>query len=201
MGQLIRVAIVLAVGLVMLLAVLLPLPVLQPVQWAFASWAAVIYAAFFVLGGWDMLRQNLRARDNPLARGVFIVAFVVAFGVVMLQGPDGGATRWLRTYVLEPVAISLLGLIAVVLTYRATQVLVREPSPLAWSFVVGVFLFLSLDIARGFGLSVAQQAAWTLQRTVVSPALRGLMLGLSLGLITAGLRILLGADRPYQDLS
>ncbi len=201
MGQLIRVAIVLAVGLVMLLAVLLPLPLLQPVQWAFASWAAVIYAAFFVLGGWDMLRQNLRARDNPLARGVFIVAFVVAFGVVMLQGPGGVATHWLRTYVLEPVAVSLLGLIAVILTYRATRILVREPSPLAWSFVVGVFLFLGLDIARGFGVAAAQQVAFGLQRTVVAPALRGLMLGLGLGLTTAGLRILLGADRPYQDLS
>ncbi|NPA26988.1 MAG: hypothetical protein GXO36_05255 [Chloroflexi bacterium] len=199
MRQLIRVALVLAVGIVMLLVMLLPLPMWRPVQWAFSTWGAILYAAFFLLGGWDMLRQNLRGSGSVWARGLFLLAFVIGFSVTTLQGPGGPWARWLRTYVLEPAAMSLLGLFAVILTYRGMRLLARQRGPMLVSFVLGIFLFLGLDILRGMGFTLADVGARMLQTWLVSPALRGLLIGLSLGLITAGLRVLLGIDRPYQE--
>ncbi len=202
--RLLRISLALGVGLLALLMYFFPLGPLAALQWVFYDWAAVLVAAAWVLGLHYMAQHHwrglIRRRGDWPARAVLILTLVLTFVVTLLQGPGGTWTRWLLEYGLIPAAVSLFAVAGVVLTYRGLWLLQHRRDPLAWSFAVGVVLFLAADAVRFFtGRPQVAQAVSTLERWLVVPALRGLLLGLALGLITTAWRLLWAADRPYED--
>ncbi len=202
--RLLQTALVLGLGLLVLAMYFFPVGPLAALQWAFYDWAATLLAAAWVLGllyltqhHWRGMIRRGRERGS---RAILLLALMVTFALTLLVGPTAPLGRWLLEFALIPAAAALFAVAGVVLTYRGLWLLQRRRDPLTWSFALGVVLFLGADAVRFFtGSARLAQGIQGLQRWLVVPALRGLLLGLTLGLITTAWRLLLGVDRPYED--
>ncbi len=203
--RLVQIALAVGLGLLALVAYFFPLGPLAALQWALYDWAAVLVAAAWVLGLFHLAHHHwrglIRRRADWPARLVLLVALLVTFAAVLWSsGSSRPVESWLLEYILIPGAASLMAVAAVVLVYRGLWVLQRRRDPLAWAFAGGVLLFLLLDVLYGVtGKEMWAQTSAALQRWLVTPALRGVLLGLALGLMSTAWRLLWGVDRPYVD--
>ena len=76
----------------------------------------------------------------------------------------------------------------------------RRPKALAWVFLGTAIIVLlgTLPLTEGVGVLFAQAKIWIAQVPVLAGA-RGILLGIVLGVVATGLRVLMGADRRYTD--
>jgi hypothetical protein len=100
-----------------------------------------------------------------------------------------------------PVETSLIAILAVVLTYAAARLLRRKLNIFTIIFLVSALIVL-LGTAPIMGIEVPfLHGEMGLRSLLVQiPAVagaRGVLLGVALGAIATGLRILMGVDRPY----
>jgi hypothetical protein len=169
---------------------------------------AVILTGFAVLIGIGNLLlvhiQKIRNKQKGVGySALLIVSLVVTFvlGLVGHYNPTAaslysGAFKFIQL----PIETSLMAILVVSLTYASIRLLRRHLNLLsviflvtAWLILVGMapwpFLgdvpFLS-DIVRPI-----------LSQVPASAGARGILLGVALGTLTTGLRILIGSDRPY----
>jgi hypothetical protein len=91
-----------------------------------------------------------------------------------------------------------MALLTVSLAYASIRLLRRRRNVFTITFFVSlvVFLLLSSGLLSLFNSSVVPPVTAALGRLPVAGA-RGLLIGIALGSLTTGLRILTGTDRPY----
>ncbi len=192
------------VGTVALLALFLPGPMFASLRWLFLDWAILLsgvalFAAFvyFLQSQWKLI---LARRSGWGYRVLMILAAMVAFTATLLQ-PQGGLGAWLLHYVLIPGGAALLGLMAVFVTYRGLWMVFRRGRGWGWAFAGLVVLLLALDLYRGWHGpgTVADGLTYWIEGVVARAGLRGLLLGMALGLMATGIRLLGGVDRPYEE--
>jgi len=99
-----------------------------------------------------------------------------------------------------PVEASLMALLAVTLTYASIRLLRRRLNLLSVIFLLTALLVLFGTTSLPFLGEVPGLGGF--MRQIITPIFatagaRGILLGVALGTLTTGLRVLLGADRPY----
>ena len=98
-------------------------------------------------------------------------------------------------YIQLPVESSLMALLAVSLAYAAARMLRRRLSPATITFFAVAVLVLVKNTPIGGAFN------WLTNWIITVPAIagaRGILIGVALGIIATGLRILMGVDRPYN---
>ncbi|HDD55878.1 MAG TPA: hypothetical protein ENG59_06520 [Chloroflexi bacterium] len=112
--------------------------------------------------------------------------------------PNFQITNWVFTNIQLPIETSLLAVTTISLTYAAAGILRKRMNMFSISFFFVVLLVLlgsfSIPSATIPFLQVIRD--WILRVPALGGA-RGLLLGIALGTITTGIRVLLGTDRPY----
>jgi hypothetical protein len=134
---------------------------------------------------------------------VNILAPYVGWG----SGAGNQANTWIFTTIVTVGGASLAGLVAFFLVYAAYKVLRTRRTPLTVIFVIAVVLALIVlapwpTFVPNPNLSASATLRDLLSAIVHVPALagaRGLLLGIALGAIATGVRVLMGMDRPYGD--
>jgi hypothetical protein len=121
-------------------------------------------------------------------------------GMTYLQGESGlRYTRWIFENIQLPIESSLMAIIAVSLTYAAIRLLSRRLNFMSVVFSVVVIILLVGAIpaiaASDFNI-LSSIRNWVMSVPVVGGT-RGIVLGMAMGIIATGIRILLGTDRPY----
>jgi hypothetical protein len=120
--------------------------------------------------------------------------------VVGWFGPTDPVSLWVFNYIQIPIEASLMALLSVVLIYAGIRLLRRKPNLLTIVFIATAVVILLMS-GPLFGIDIPGMAAlriWIGKVPAVAGA-RGILLGISLGIVAAGLRILMGADRPYGE--
>lgn len=147
--------------------------------------------------------QKLRAPKNPDRYSFFLIAgFFLAFGYgVYVYVFDPAAMvdfQRVANAVLVPVEASLMAVLAVVLTLASFRLFQRRRGVLSVVFLVSGLVFLVFNSGLLHGLVAFPE--WLLEVIHLLPVAggRGILLGIALGSIMAGLRILFGAERPYS---
>jgi hypothetical protein len=120
------------------------------------------------------------------------------FQSYMFGQPNFQTISWLFTYIQLPIETSLMAVMAISLTYAATRFLRRNLHTYAviFFFIVLMVLIGTLSIFTQEVPFLTQIRQWIVQVPALGGA-RGLLLGIALGTIATGLRILIGTDRPY----
>lgn len=166
---------------------------------------ALVLAAFaLVLGYFNLLRVHLRritARQNILYSIVLVVTLLVTFGLwfaSLLDNNPAFLDEALFRLIILPIQSALGALLAFVLAVAGFRALRIRRS-------VGLFLFLATAIivvltqpAVGLG-SVLLPLRENIVDPITTGSLRGMLLGVAIGSIAVGLRILLYRDRPQSD--
>lgn len=183
-------------GLIVLLGYLFP--PLASLRDALVGYAVVVAAVALVLGAVNLLRVHLvrlpRLRQGGLYSLVLLLAAAGAGAVVFLGDIP---TQMLFEYALIPLGSSLAALVVFALALALFQLVrVRRWEAVLFLVVVGVSLLGTLPI---FGLEVLTAVRKWLVNVPATAGTRGLLLGVALGTVITGLRVLFAIDRPHSD--
>ena len=196
-------AIAIGVGIVVLLGYFLPNDTLAGLRVALLEWAIIIAAFALLVGVVNLVyvhwRKTAAAQTNSVYSLVLLISLGLTIVVVGWFGPAHEYSLWIFNYVQVPIETSLMALLAVILAYASARLLRRRLNSVLVIFVVTVLIILvtatpimGIDIP---GLSEFRN--WVVNVPSVAGT-RGVLLGVALGIIATGLRILIGSDRPYQ---
>jgi hypothetical protein len=131
---------------------------------------------------------------------IFLLAFLLTIAAGVVLGPTNPTFQQAVLSIQVPAESSLMALLAIVLAYASLRLLQNRKGTLAVLFVFSavIFLFLSSGLLAGVdAISPFKEIIALLNRLPIAGA-RGILLGIALGSLVAGLRILMGADRPYR---
>ncbi len=190
-------------GVLALLGYFLPIEPLATLRSLLVQWT-VILAAFGLLVGVINLAKTHWARVKDRQPGgfyslVLLLSLALTFAVGLYAGPTGRASMWIFNHIQAPVESSLAALLVVILAYACIRLLYRRPTTFSIIFVVTVLTVLA-GTAPLILSEVVPQLSWIRALIVQIPAMagaRGILLGVALGTLAVGLRILMGVDRPY----
>ncbi len=199
-------AVAMAVSALVLLGYFLPLRPLVVIRGLLLQWAIILAAAALLAGMFQLLLVHwMNLRRQPAKAGyslVLILSLLASFGLTLYEGLGGASTRWMMQYLILPVAGSLLALLAVTLAYASVNLLRRRGGLLSLLFFFSL-LFALLGVAALPGVGNLPFLSDTLRPWIAQvPAAagaRGILLGVALGILATGLRVLMGTDRPYRD--
>ena len=173
------------------------------IQSTFIGWAIILAAFALLLGVFNLALVHWKKFNNKepgrIYSLVLLISLFLTIILVALSGPTGDLSLWLFNTFQVPVEVSLLAVLAVILVYAAARLLTRRPRWNTLLFLVTVLIVLVgsvplLFIGEITPLSVVRN--WLAQVPAIAGA-RGLLLGVALGTIATGLRILIGVDHPY----
>ncbi len=130
---------------------------------------------------------------------VLVITFLLGFAARFVPAADSlfsGAFN----YIQLPVEATLMGVLAVTLVLAAVRLLRRRFHWLSVIFLVTALLIIFGTVSLPFlgevpGLSGLVRPV--LAQVFAASGARGILLGVGLGTLAMGLRVLLGADRPY----
>lgn len=199
-------AIAISVAVILLMGSFLPIPLLQDVLQPYLLGCAVIVAGVATLIGiYNLLSVHLGKLNAPKAGNLYSLFLLLAFLVTFIAGlwftPADARFQRVVTHIQVPVETSLLAVLAISLTYTSMRLLKKRQDMMAWVFVVSTFVFL---IATGgyIGLLLGDvpglRGFSNFINSLPMAGARGILLGVGLGSLTTGLRIVFGADRPYS---
>jgi cytochrome bd-type quinol oxidase subunit 2 len=175
----------------------------------FLQGAVILTAVAILVGIVNLASVHVRKIKDGEGEGysfVLILSLIITLGLGFFemimtysQGePNLQRIRWLFENVQLPIEASLMAVLAISLTYAAARLLRQRMNLLSAVFVAVVLLILVGTvplIASRFPI-IGEIKTWIVQVPAVGGA-RGILLGVALGTIATGLRILMGSDRPY----
>jgi hypothetical protein len=191
-------------GVLVLLGYFIPVEPFLSLRNMLVQWA-VILAAFGLLVGVINLAKahwlKVRARQPGSGYSVLLlISLLVTFVIVVFFGPTGGPSMWIFNKIQVPIESSLAALLAIVLAYACIRLLSLRPTAASIVFVITV-LFVLIGTAPVLLGAEIPQLSWLRNFIIQIPAVagaRGILLGVALGTIATGVRILMGVDRPYS---
>jgi hypothetical protein len=191
--------IAISVGTIVLLGYFIP--AINPFRFILLQWA-VILAGFAVLVGvgnlFSVHLQKIREQRPGSVNSVILLVFMLITVVFSLVPGMEPFQKMMLDGIMIPVEISLMAVLAVTLLYASVRLLRVRADWASILFLVTTFIAL-------FGL-LPYIGQWSIMRDMVRPVIsgilatggaRGILIGVALGTLTTGLRILFGADRPY----
>jgi hypothetical protein len=201
----ISVVIAIAFGLVVLLGYFLDMPLLTAFKNVFVQWALMLAAVALLVGVANLFsvhwRKARRREKGATSSLVLLISLLVTILVTGYFGPTGSWTMWIFNYVQVPLETSLMALLAIVLVYAIAKLFGRRVDLFTLIFI-GTALVVLLGTAPLFGVELPgihgpNGIKYLIAQIPAVGGARGILIGVALGTLATGLRILLGADRPY----
>ncbi|HRN50801.1 MAG TPA: hypothetical protein PLC52_06330 [Anaerolineales bacterium] len=193
-------AVAIGFGLLVLLGIFIP--DLADLRNRILTWAMLLAAMALLLGLLNLFQvhyQRIRAKEKSVYSLVLIVAMVITFALTLLQGSDSASAEWVFNYIVVPIETSLMAVLAISLTLAAARTFQHRTDLMNLVFI-GTLLVLLLGAGPLFGMELPYFTGVLspyINNVLALGAMRGLLMGVALGTITTGVRILIGADRPY----
>ncbi|MBL7164170.1 MAG: hypothetical protein ISS57_16370 [Anaerolineales bacterium] len=171
---------------------------------------AIVWAAVAMLVGIVNLASvhlgKIRANEEGGFSFILLLSLIITLGVGLYdiakthldQELNFQRTSWIFNSIQLPIETSLMAVLAISLTYAAARLLARRLNLLSVVFV-GVVLMMLIGAVPQVAAQaplVAEIRNWILRVPTMAGA-RGILLGVALGTIATGIRILTGSDRPY----
>jgi hypothetical protein len=134
-------------------------------------------------------------RGGAVSSVFLILSFVLVIATYLVQRP---ISLMLLDTVQVSIESALAALVLFALVYGAATVLRRRTSVGGILFVVAVLIVLIGAIPMQMFGGVATVRDW-LMAVPVNAGARGLLLGIALATLVAGVRVLIGQDRSYRE--
>ena len=207
-AYLIWTATAIGIGCIVLLGYFLDSQLILSLRLALMRWAVLIAAAALLLGLWNLLSVHwIKVSEQypgwPYS-AVLILAFLVTLFLGLMFGPDNAVMVAIFNYIQLPIETSLMALLAISLVIAGYRIVEARKDLSSLIFIGTVFVILlgtgPWVVGSGSGLQImfGEIRNWLAQVWAAGGA-RGILLGVALGSIVTGLRVLLAADRPYGE--
>lgn len=200
-------AVAIAVGVFVLVGLFVPNAFLNALGDYFVSVAVVVAAFALFLGVLNVLRVHTRrireAQPGRLYSVVLIGAMllVLALGLPPLpdepSGPIQPAVQWIFQNIQIPIQASLSALLVFLIVTAGFRLLTLRNFESALMLLVALLVLLG-QATIGLVPLLPEIRDWILGVPAIA-GVRGILLGVSLGVVLTGIRLLLGVERPYGD--
>lgn len=187
-----------ASGLIVLAGYFYPVEPLLGLRLQLTNWAMIIAAMAVLVGIYNLASvqlEKLRTRQKGAAYGgVLVLGLVLTFGLGLVLGPE--FINPAVEAVVIPVEASLMAILSVTLVYASIRLLRRRLDVTSIVFLAAALLSLFavalMPFASGLGDFIRQGVG-----LFSTGGARGLLIGIALGTVLTGLRVIFGVDRPY----
>ncbi len=210
-------ALAIAAGSIVFIGYLYPHPVVVYMRDQLIHWAVVVAAFAFILGFFNVLRVHLnrivRGGKGVVYSSTLVLAAIVTLALTFVgfMAPIVGKSPLVNTLmatndfwfqnVLSPLQATVAGLVAFALALAGFRLLrTRRSGWAVWFFIsAAVVLLGTLPLPEPVGgwLIWLKEEVW--MDSLVVAGMRGLLIGVGLGTLLIGLRVIIGLDRPYVD--
>jgi hypothetical protein len=196
---------VIAFALVVLAGYFVQNPLLQALRSIFLQWAVLLAGVALVVGIINLFvvhwRKASSGEKGSLYSIITVFSLVVTIAVVGYFQPAEYWGLWVYNYIQVPVETSLMAILTVVLVFTTIRLVRRKMNLFSIIFIgTGLLMILGAAPMLGFSLDILHGPeglrAFIAQVPATAGA-RGLLIGVALGTIATGVRVLVGVDRPY----
>ncbi len=196
-------ALILAVltGLIVLIGYFVP--AVAPIQAILLNWTIILAGAATLVGVFNLVlvhgNKIAQREKGGLYSAVLLLCLFATFVMGLALGPDHPGMRLLVNGIIVPVEATLMALLAVTLLYASVRLLRRRTNIMSIVFIGTALLMLIASATLPFGEVGALNdflRPW-FQHVLAMGGARGILIGVALGTLTTGLRVLLGNERPY----
>ncbi len=201
--HLLPVAIAISFGTLTLLGVLLSLP---RYTHTFLSWATFLAAAAMLLGVVNLFSVHISRLifKRNIYSGTLAISMLVTIGLAFTDGfgITTGGIDFVFRWVQAPLEAALASLLAFFLMFAGVRLLKERRT--IWSVIflataVTLLLLTSLSaLLPSSTQSVLVMVNQFIQTVFVMAAVRGILIGVALGVVMLSLRVLIGVERPYN---
>ena len=194
-------AVAMASGLIVLLGYFYPLDALTQLRIMLTDWAIIIAAMAVLIGIANLIftqMDRIRARQKNSIYGVLLIlSLMVTFGLGLVFGPDHQFMRLAMDAVIVPVEASLMAILAVTLVYASIRLLRRRADVMTVIFLFVAVIFMIAIMPTPIGPIPGDWIILQFAGMFSRGGARGLLIGIALGTLLTGIRVLFGIDRPY----
>jgi hypothetical protein len=186
------------------------LPSITGVRFIILRIGLVLAAVAMLVGIINLMSVHIKKMGSESENSGYSLILVISLVATLIVGaidmvqtftagrPNFMMTNWVFTNLQLPIETTLLAVTSVSLTYAAASILRKRMDLFSLTFFLVILLvllgsFSITPVSLPFLQSVRE---WILRVPALGGA-RGLLLGIALGTITTGIRILMGTDRPY----
>jgi hypothetical protein len=166
------------------------------------NWAIILAGFAIFIGILNLCQVHFKKIQTQQKGAVYSLLLVISLVATFLVGMLYPAqAQIIFTTVQLPVEATLMALLAVTLTYAGIRLLRHRLNLLSVIFLVTALLILLGTAPLPFLGVIPGLSDWVrpfIAQVMAASGARGLLLGVALGTLTTGLRILFGADRPYR---
>lgn len=190
-------------GSIVLLGYFISIPLISGLRAVFLHWALLLSAIALVVGVINLILVHSKKIKTGGEQSIFslimIISLVLTFLLVVFFGLSSQVSIWIFNYFLLPVESSLVAILAVTLLYALVRLFYKGLTVINLVFAGTTFFILATTALLAW-IDVPEIGLlrdWVTQTWSLA-GIRAILLGVSLGAIATGLRVLLGADRPYE---
>ena len=201
---LVSTAIAIAAGIIVLAGYFFNVAILVNVRNEMVQWAVILGAIAIFVGLANLFTVH-STKVKKKEKGYFYSLILLFFLVVtlllgLILRPEHPIVAALFNSIQLPVEASLMAVLTVTLAYASFRMLRRKYNLFTIVFLItALFILLGTAPLPFFGSIpiISDIIHPFLAQVLAAGGARGILIGVALGTLTMGLRILLGADRPY----
>ena len=179
-------------------------PPLAGIQTLLLNWAIILTGVAALVGIFNLISVHAdkvrRSEKGGIYSALLVISLIVTFFLGIILRPEHSAMKTVMNGIIIPTEAALMGILTISLLYAAIRLLRRRVDVMSIFFLLtAVFLLLgsaTLPLPLGDIPVIGTLARWVTQVWVLG-GVRGILIGVALGALTTGLRVLFGADRPY----
>jgi hypothetical protein len=164
----------------------------------FITWAGILFAFAMILGLLNLLSVHWRrvgARTDGWTYSGVLIATVFVVLCAGLNGVNAPSLQWIFHNVQAPLQATLLSLTVFFLLSASLRAIgTRSPASILMLLTAAIVLLGQMPFAERLSIELSEFQRWILEIPAAAGQ-RGILLGVALGTIATGLRILLGVER------
>ncbi|NJN79631.1 MAG: hypothetical protein HC797_03685 [Anaerolineales bacterium] len=178
-------------------------PQFTDIQTLLLNWAIILAGVASLVGVFNLIAVHTdkirRAEKGSIYSALLVIALVSTFIFGLILRPQHPAMQVILNGVILPVEATLMGLLTITLLYSAIRLLRRRADVMSIFFIVTAVLIFLGSATLPFGdipFIGTLIRPWVSQIWALGGA-RGILIGVALGTLVTGMRVLFGVDRPY----
>jgi hypothetical protein len=202
MMRVLAAGVAIAFGLLVLLGYLVPVQILLEIRLVLVQWAVILAAVAVLVGVLNLLGvhwHKVRTRQKGMAYSFLLIVSLFASAILgIFVGTNNPTLDFFLEGIIVPAEAALMALLAVTLIYASARLLRRRVDLMTSIFLGVAVVILLISAPLPFGkIPGADTFKWIITQFFVTGGSRGILIGVALGALTTGLRVLFGIDRPY----
>ncbi len=203
MSRYISLVVAISVGLLVLLGYFFTTGTLAGLRVTLVQWAVILAGAAIFIGVLNLLSVHIKKIRDKENGGIYslllIASLLITLILGLMLGPNHTTMTHIFNAVIFPVETSLLAIMAVTLIYAGIRLLRHRTDLMAIIFLLSALIvMLGAAPLPFFEIPLFGDLIRPIfVNTLAASGARGILLGVALGALLTGLRVLIGADRPY----